>query len=137
MELEAVADPMETGEYPFDCAWQESCGQLDGSFILMAMLADLHSGVEKSVIAARFHNTIAAATAHIVGRLAHKNGIRTAALSGGCFVNQRLFTETAKRIRALGMDLLFHRRLPPGDECVSYGQLLIAGKKLASEVRSQ
>ncbi|GAB6095860.1 carbamoyltransferase HypF [Desulfatiferula olefinivorans] len=130
MELEAVADPCEKGVYDYDCDLKSPAILIDGASILIPMGRDIAAGVEPALISARFHNTIAAMTAEIIGRLAERTEIRTAALSGGCFANRLLFRETKKRIGEQGITVLHHHHLPPGDECVSYGQLLIAAETL-------
>jgi len=137
MELEALADPFEKGVYDYDCDWTGPAFLIDGASILIKMVQDIADGVEPPMIAARFHNTIAALAADIVGRLAEQTQINTAALSGGCFANRFLFKETKKRINALDIQLLHHHHLPPGDECVSYGQLLIAAETLKGSQNEQ
>ena len=49
-----------------------------------------------------------------------------AALSGGVFLNRTLLDGVSDRLTAAGYRVLTHRRVSPGDEGLSLGQLAIA-----------
>jgi hydrogenase maturation protein HypF len=59
-------------------------------------------------------------------RIASTTGIRTAALSGGCFQNRLLLSLTVPRLRAAGFQVLLHRQVPCNDGGLSLGQAVIA-----------
>jgi len=65
----------------------------------------------------------------MVKMAAEKTGIGRVCLSGGCFQNALLLERTIAALAEEGRAAYTHRRLPPSDECVSYGQLVIAGAK--------
>jgi hydrogenase maturation protein HypF len=50
-------------------------------------------------------------------------------LSGGCFANRILFDKTVELLQKKHLKVFFHRQLPPGDESISYGQVLVAGRR--------
>ena len=129
IELESVCDPDEDYEYEVNCFLDDTTGFIHGASLIEQVWIDCQKGTPVSKIAARFHNSIASVTAHIVNNIAACTGIRTVVLSGGCFGNAVLLKKTIKRIRNLAIRCLFHRTLPPGDECVAYGQLLIAAAR--------
>ena len=102
---------------------------IDGSQILLEALNDFTSGAQPSVVAARFHATIAEATALAAGRIAEKNGTTVVCLTGGCFQNALLLELTAGLLKKNGLTPIVHRLVPPNDESISYGQVVIAGMR--------
>ena len=55
---------------------------------------------------------------------------RTVALSGGTFQNLRLLASVRRSLAAQGFRVLEHRRVPPNDAGISYGQAAIAAARL-------
>jgi hydrogenase maturation protein HypF len=102
---------------------------IDGSKIILAALRDFHTGARPSVVAARFHATIAHATALVAGKIAGQTGTDLVCLSGGCFQNALLLEQTVSLLRQSGLTPVVHRLVPPNDESISYGQVVIAGTK--------
>ena len=76
--------------------------------------------VDASRLAARFHTALARSLVEVASRV----GIETVVLSGGCFQNARLLTESDQALRAAGFDVLCHRDLPPNDGGLAAGQAL-------------
>jgi hydrogenase maturation protein HypF len=111
IELEAAAAPGDHGRY-------EMPG-LDPGPMLLAIARDRD---DPGAIAARFHDTIAHATAEAV----IAQGLDTAVLSGGVFLNRRLLEATRRKLEAAGLRVLVPERLPPGDGGISYGQAAVA-----------
>jgi hydrogenase maturation protein HypF len=118
VELEAVADPGETGVY-------EMPG-LDARPTILAVAADVARGVDASLVSARFHNTVARATAQALTAA----GEEVVVLSGGVFQNRRLLTGARDALEALGHRVLVPERLPPNDGGISYGQAAVAATRL-------
>ena len=92
----------------------------------MRLYEEIKGSAPLSVALARFQNTLIAVTCEIVGAIARDEGLQTVCLSGGCFQNAALLSGVYEGIRAKGLTPLIHRALPPNDECVAYGQTLIA-----------
>jgi hydrogenase maturation protein HypF len=59
--------------------------------------------------------------------LSDETGLRTVALSGGCFQNRLFLEVTASRLAADGVRLLTHHQTPCNDGGLSLGQAVIAG----------
>jgi hydrogenase maturation protein HypF len=78
-------------------------------------------------VSARFHNTLAAATADLVRGVARTHGRLPVALTGGCFQNARL-AEGVQRLLARDFVVLMHERVPPGDGGIALGQAAIAAE---------
>jgi len=49
------------------------------------------------------------------------------ALSGGVFMNRILSELVVQRLEAQGVRVLVHRRVPPNDGCIAFGQAVVAG----------
>jgi len=99
---------------------------LDWAPLLDGVLADLRRGVDRGVLAARFHNALAAMGVAVAQHVGHPQ----VALSGGCFQNRRLTEAVADRLRAAGFAVLLHRQAPPNDGGVSLGQVMVAAEAI-------
>ena len=99
--------------------------EIPSQAIMQRALANLRSGVAPAVIAARFHQTLIAAAAALVERIAADTGLREVALSGGCFLNRILLTGLTDALRARGFTIYTHRHVPPGDGGIALGQAAI------------
>jgi hydrogenase maturation protein HypF len=87
----------------------------------------LRGGRPREEIAAAFHETIAEAAAEACAEAGEP---RTVVLSGGTFQNLRLLASTRTRLEAHGFRVLTHRRVPPNDGGISYGQAAVAAARL-------
>ena len=90
---------------------------------------DWLAGRPREQVAAAFHETIASAAA---AACAEAGDPRTVVLSGGTFQNLRLLESTRDRLEKLGFRVLTHRRVPPNDGGISYGQAAVAARRIAS-----
>jgi hydrogenase maturation protein HypF len=86
------------------------------------------AGRPRAEIAAAFHETVAAGAA---AACVEAGEPRTVVLSGGSFQNLRLLTSTRRRLEEAGFRVLTHRRVPPNDGGISYGQAAVAARRVA------
>jgi hydrogenase maturation protein HypF len=139
MRLEAIADPStlreETDGYRFALTFEPGrrLAIIEPRPIWAPLLCDLSAGTPRSVIAARFHLGLADAVASMAEQLARRRDIDTVALSGGCFQNAILFTETLRRLEARGFAVLSHAAVPANDGGLALGQAVIAAARLIGE----
>jgi hydrogenase maturation protein HypF len=126
IELEAAAwrAGADVGAYPATLA--------DPRPALREVVADLRSGVDPAVVAARFHGAIGAATVTALARIASERGLGSVVLSGGVFQNRLLLQSVAAGARGAGLRVLVPERLPPNDGGISFGQAAVAAARLAS-----
>ncbi len=126
IELEQLADPRERGAYPagLDATMPF---RIRGRDLIAAVAADLAAGVDKAIIAARFHHGVAALIEAGCLLARDRSGLATVALSGGVFQNMLLLSETAGRLEAAGFRVLVHSRVPCNDGGISLGQAVVAG----------
>ena len=94
------------------------------------LLQDLQQGVDRSIIAARFHFGLADAIAHLAITLAHRHHLTRVVLSGGVFQNQVLLTAVQDRLHQGGLNVLTPHDIPPNDGGISLGQVAIAAARL-------
>ena len=99
---------------------------LDWQPLVESVLGDLSRGVERGIMAARFHNALVEAIVAVAQEIGEPN----VALSGGCFQNRLLTEHAATRLTQAGFRVLLHRHVPPNDGCISLGQVVVAAVRL-------
>jgi len=122
IELEQLAGEVEAE--PYGCG--VSGAVIAGSDLVRAAHDDLAAGRPAAEIAAAFHEGVAAAAALACAEAAEP---RTVVLSGGTFQNLRLLASSRTRLEELGFEVLTHRRVPPNDGGISYGQAAVAAAR--------
>jgi len=122
IEMEALADPHETGYYEMGFAGD----QIDTTPLWTALLHDLRSGASVPALSARFHNSIVQMALAACQAIRAETGCRAAALSGGVWQNRYLLERTAASLQQNGFQVLTHRQLPPNDGCIALGQIMTA-----------
>ena len=71
-----------------------------------------------------FHEGLADLIVEACIRISGETGIRTAALTGGCFQNRLLLSLVEDRLRENGLEVLIHHLVPPNDGGIALGQAL-------------
>ncbi|MHB2024372.1 MAG: Kae1-like domain-containing protein, partial [Mycobacteriales bacterium] len=125
IELEARVDLGATGSYQVQVPATDPL-VIRGAELIRAVVEDVASGTSLGVVAARFHRGFADAVSVAVEHLRERSGIATVALSGGVFQNLVLTEYLVGRLRAQGLRVLTHHRVPPNDAGISLGQAVIA-----------
>jgi hydrogenase maturation protein HypF len=120
-----AADPAETRHYPFSVEETAEPWQVDLRPLVRAAVGDLLAGRAAATIAAKFHNTIAAAGADLVRAAAARHGRLPVVLTGGCFQNALLADLVLAKLGA-DFQVLLHGTVPPGDGGIALGQVLVA-----------
>ncbi|MEA2273671.1 MAG: hydrogenase maturation protein HypF [Solirubrobacteraceae bacterium] len=132
VELEAACAAGEEGVYPLDVVENGGQMMLDARPTVRALVEDLAGGASVGVVAARFHNTMAAATASACAAAAEGEALDTVVLSGGVFQNRRLLERTFGLLADAGLHVLTPERLPPNDGGIAFGQAAVAAAHLAA-----
>jgi hydrogenase maturation protein HypF len=122
VELEALADPSEHGSYAF--AFDGST--FDASPVIRELVVEMRQGVSRPILAARFHNAVAAMVGEVCLRARQLTGVHRVALSGGVWQNLFLLERTVTRLEQAEFDVLLHRRVPANDGGVALGQAAVA-----------
>lgn len=103
----------------------------DAADVIRAVVADLEAGVDRSLIAYRFHRGLAD---FVVATCLHQReatGLHTVALSGGVFQNRLLVELLLPLLDGHGFHVLRHSQIPPNDGGISLGQAAIGRAHLA------
>ncbi|HEY5961888.1 MAG TPA: carbamoyltransferase HypF [Polyangiaceae bacterium] len=95
---------------------------LDPTGMFEALVADLERGVDKSLLAARFHGALVNAAVEVARRV----GVGTVALSGGCFQNRYLLQRLKTALSRQGHRVLLHHQVPTNDGGLALGQIAVA-----------
>ncbi len=138
IELEMLVRADEAGAYRFGITVpaprashlaprNSQFASIDTRPVIHAVVADVRAGVEPGVIAARFHNGLAAMTRDVCVLLRQETGLSEVALSGGVFQNVTLLDLVVPLLREAGFTVYTHRLVPPNDGGISLGQAMVAG----------
>jgi hydrogenase maturation protein HypF len=133
MELESLAGSALADALPFPMREVDGRLVLDPVPLLAALGEQRQKGTQVGLLAARFHESVAAAAADVALRVADGAGIDVVALGGGSFQNARLLSGVRRRIEAHGLRVLVPRQLGPNDGAVSFGQAAVAASVLRGE----
>ncbi|HSC51251.1 MAG TPA: carbamoyltransferase HypF [Gaiellaceae bacterium] len=120
VELEQLAGERPAEPYP----WRFG----DATELVTDCYLEVRQGRPREEVAARFHETVAAAAAEAC---ADAGGPQTVVLSGGSFQNLRLLDSTRRRLEERSFRVLSHRLVPPNDGGISYGQAAVAARRSA------
>ncbi len=124
MALEHAIGNRETREsYPVEII-EHPCEPMviDWAPLIEGVIMDASEGVDRGIISAKFHNTMAEGIAAVADRA----GERKVALSGGCFQNVYLLQRVLDILENNGYEPFIHRSLPPNDGGIAPGQVMAA-----------
>ncbi|VAX28440.1 [NiFe] hydrogenase metallocenter assembly protein HypF, partial [hydrothermal vent metagenome] len=127
--LESCAAEGIAEDYPVDIRFADPM-VVDFSFTLLRILEDMTSGTGRSIISARFHNTIVTVIMRVVNKLHSLTGIRDVVISGGVFQNIYITERVLEGLKGDGFRVYCNRRMPPNDANISLGQAYILRERL-------
>lgn len=128
IELEACIDKTVSDSYSFEVLVNGEQLIIDPRKMIDTIVKDVRFGMNRSIIAARFHNTLTDIVVNICRQISANFGYTTVALSGGVWQNMSLMTKTLQALKIHGFDVIIHSKVPPNDGGISYGQAIIASK---------
>jgi hydrogenase maturation protein HypF len=114
--------------------WGLSSGSpmiIDPAPILRGVVSDMTRGVDRGVISARFHNTVAAVVAAVAEAARSSTGVDTVGLSGGVFQNAYLLGRALDELERRDFETLTHHQVPANDGGIALGQAVIASARCA------
>lgn len=98
---------------------------LDPYSVFEALLDDLQAGIDRCVIARRFHDAFVQAIVTTAELVRAVYDISIVALSGGVFMNRYLIEQVIPLLQQQGFTVALNKDLPPNDACISYGQAVL------------
>jgi hydrogenase maturation protein HypF len=128
VELEQLADTGEAGAYHAGIEARDPF-RVRGADLVIAVVEDLMAGTPRQIVAARFHNGVAALIEAGCLLLRERHGLGTVALSGGVFQNLLLLRAVVGRLEMHGFRVLLHSRVPCNDGGISLGQAVVAAAR--------
>ena len=93
------------------------------------IVVNLQQQLNRAVIAARIHHTLAAASVEVLLTLSKQTGIDTIVLSGGVFQNRLLFESLTRQMQQHGKTVLSPRTYPMNDGGIALGQAVIVAAR--------
>jgi hydrogenase maturation protein HypF len=135
IELEMATELRVDESYPFEiedeASEQKSAAQIDMRPMIATIVTDIAKGTSKSVIASRFHNTMAKVVAEVCRRIRQSDGLRRVCLSGGTFQNVYLLERATALLERAGFEVFQHSAVPANDGGIALGQAVIANEILS------
>ncbi|MFG1794693.1 carbamoyltransferase HypF [Nocardia sp. NPDC049149] len=128
IELEGLSRGVvdDTRGYRFAIGDAENLGAepavIDPTPVVAAVIRDAAQGVPAAVLGARFHEAVARLILQLAQDFAPSP--TPVALSGGVFQNALLLARTRRLLQDNDFPVISHRRLPPNDGGLAFGQLL-------------
>lgn len=127
MELEALCGDLEEADpLPYGMRWEDKGLVLDWRPTIEALAERRLRGEGKDKLSSSFHLTLCRALRDMVLEASKELGVRRVCLSGGVFFNKVMSERLPRELERVGLTVLTHRHLSPGDECVSAGQAVAA-----------
>ncbi|MBD2438595.1 carbamoyltransferase HypF [Nostoc sp. FACHB-110] len=116
--------------YPFNFNFSDNIYCIDSAPMWSALLSDLQQEIPQSVIAAKFHQSLAHITVKMVKLLCQEYQIQQVVLTGGVLQNTILLQLVAQQLQASNINVLTHSLVPTNDGGLSLGQAIITAAKL-------
>lgn len=98
--------------------------------LLLHILDGIVQGANPEQLAWDTHRAIVEITARTAVEISNSTGVRTAALSGGVFMNRLLLEGISVELERAGLTVLTPRDLPCNDGGIAYGQAAVARAQL-------
>lgn len=98
--------------------------------LLLHILDGIVQGANPEQLAWDTHRAIVEITARTAVEISNSTGVRTAALSGGVFMNRLLLESISVELERAGLTVLTPRDLPCNDGGIAYGQAAVARAQL-------
>ncbi|MGD0650455.1 MAG: hypothetical protein ABSA97_04855, partial [Verrucomicrobiia bacterium] len=130
IRLEALADARVQESYSFEIGTQRPSRVLDFGGTIRAILDDKRRGEDVGMIAAKFHNSVAAAILRTCQWMRDERGIETVALSGGVFQNELLLCRTVEALQTQEFKVFTNTLVPPNDGGLALGQAAVAAERM-------
>lgn len=126
IELEAVVAQNVAEAYPYAVSSEDGRWVVRFAETCRGVVDDLRRGIDRSVISARFHNTVVEVVVELASRAREKTGLERVCLSGGVFQNRYLCDNVAPRLENLSFEVYEQSVVPANDGGIAAGQAAVA-----------
>jgi len=141
LELESVAQQLSsssgnllTQKYRYEIKEEKGTFIVEPAWIVRGIVEDLQKRVPASVIAAKFHNSIADIIKEVSLKIKERTDISRVALSGGVFQNRLLLDLALRKLTEQGFICYYQKKVPPNDGGISLGQAIIANEIIKKQM---
>lgn len=111
-----------------ECYTIDLKSKISWNCVILQIISDIEKQIDKGIIAAKFHNTVADITFRAILELSAKTGISKVILTGGTFQNKYLVKKIVDLFINTGIQLFMPSQLPSNDGGIALGQMVIAAK---------
>jgi hydrogenase maturation protein HypF len=135
IRLELIADVYTTSSYPFEININDNTACNSPVCIIRwqktieSILDDLKNNISKSLISAKFHNSIIEIVLHVCRTVRDNNHLNDVVLSGGVFQNNFLLRRLVDKLNSNNFKVYFNEKVPCNDGGISLGQAVIASER--------
>ena len=118
-------------------SFDEDAGHLPTDTLFAQLLERRLLGEDPEKLAYFFHVFLAELAVAACIRVSRDKGIRTAALTGGCYQNRLLLTLTEDSLKEAGFRVLIHHLVPPNDGGIALGQAAAVMMRLQTQAKTE
>lgn len=122
MYLQFAAERYEERAGKDECGEPLSVEVMSTNDLFLYILAHCLMGEDRDRLALVFHRGLSGFAISEISACSEKTGIKTAALSGGCFQNRLLLRLVKEGLENKGLKVLINRQLPANDSGIAAGQ---------------
>lgn len=126
VELENIVKDCVNLPYSFGLAQTGGLFIVECKEIFKEIVRDIDSGIEKAIIASRFHETAAGIIMEGCISIRKDTGIEKVVLSGGVFQNMTLLERAVHQLETEGFHVYTHSSVPANDGGIALGQAVTA-----------
>lgn len=126
VELEMIAEPHVKASLPYEIKEKKEGWEVVFQPTFQEIIKLIEKKESLSLIAGRFHQTIAEIIVDLSLKIRKETKINTVVLSGGVFQNLILLEKSFERLEGKGFKVLTKREVPVNDGGVSLGQAAVA-----------
>lgn len=129
IELESIAEESCDGLYDFVIKYNKDAPVIGTSRVIKGVVHDMLRKIDKSIISAKFHNTVADMISRTASSLRKRSGINKIVLTGGVFQNRYLVNRAKSMLDRSGFKIYTHSNIPANDSGIPIGQIALAGAR--------
>ena len=134
IDLENLCFRDDESFYKYNISLEEGIYIIDCKPLIKSVVIDVIDGIDKELIARRFHNTIIKFTIELCEILRKEYHLSSVILSGGVFQNEILLINIYKELTKKDFKVYIHEQIPANDEGISIGQMIIGNEILKKEL---
>ena len=134
IDLENLCCRDDQSFYQYNISLEDGIYIIDCKPLIKSVVIEVIDGIDKELIARRFHNTIIKFTIELCEILRKEYNLSSVVLSGGVFQNEILLINVYKELIKRDFKVYIHEQIPANDEGISIGQMIIGNEILKKEL---